>query len=147
MKAREDLGQATAEFVRQLKGAGAFGTWLGPTLDRLGPGFARLLLDIRPEFLRHGDTVAGPILMGLADVAIYGAIITVSERGVDAVTSDMTLHFLRRPATRQLIAEARVVKTGKTLNICDCKIFTAEAPDKPVCHIAGSYAVPLPSGA
>ncbi len=136
-----DIEAAKARFRDQLQGAGAFGTWMAPDLEELNPGFCRVSNRIRPEMLRSGGTVAGPILMGLADIAMYGAVISVSDNGVDAATSDMTLHFLRRPATERLVAEATVVREGRRLVVCDVMLF-ALGDETPVCHVTGSYALP-----
>lgn len=135
-----DIEAAKARFLNQLRGAGPFGTWLGPDLDELRAGFCRCSTRIRPEMLRSGGTVAGPILMGLADIAMYGAVISVAPNGVDAATSDMTLHFLRRPATERLVAEASVVREGRRLVVCDVMLF-ATGDAEPVCHVTGSYAL------
>ena len=136
-----DIEEAKRRFQNQLEGAGAFGTWMAPDLEELRHGFCRISIRIRPEMLRSGGTVAGPILMGLADIAMYGAVISVSENGVNSATSDMTLHFLRRPATERLVGEATVVREGRRLVVCDVMLF-AEDDERPVCHVTGSYALP-----
>jgi uncharacterized protein (TIGR00369 family) len=141
LHAEVDLETAKQRFRDQLQGAGAFGTWLAPDLEHLRRGFCRCSVRVRPEMLRSGGTVAGPILMGLADIAMYGAVISVAPNGVDAATSDMTLHFLRRPAAGRLVAEATVVRGGRRLVVCDVMLF-AEGDDAPVCHVTGSYALP-----
>ncbi len=136
-----DIDAAKARFLNQMQGAGAFGTWMGSDLEEMRPGFCRCSNVIRPEMLRSGGTVAGPILMGLADIAMYGAVISVAPDGENSATSDMTLHFLRRPATDKLIAEATVVREGRRLIVCDVLLF-AVGDDAPVCHVTGSYALP-----
>lgn len=136
-----DIEAAKARFLNQMQGAGAFGTWMASDLEELRPGFCRCSNVIRPEMLRSGGTVAGPILMGLADIAMLGAVLTVAPDGAEAATSDMTLHFLRRPATDKLIAEATVVREGRRLVVCDVMLFAA-GEEAPVCHVTGSYALP-----
>ena len=124
-----DIEEAKARFLNQLEGAGPFGTWMAPDLDELRRGFCRVTSRMRPEMMRSGGTVAGPILMGLADIAMYGAVISVTPDGVNSATSDMTLHFLRRPATDRLLV------------VCDVMLF-AWGDEEPVCHVTGSYALP-----
>lgn len=48
--------------------------------------------------LRPGGTVSGPTLMAIADVALYVAVL--GEIGIVplAVTTSLTINFLRRPA-------------------------------------------------
>ena len=82
------------------------------TLER---GRAVLRLLTGPADLRPGGTVAGPVLFTLADLAIYAAVMTVVGVTPLAVTTDATVHFLRRPRPGALIASARVLKQGKRL--------------------------------
>ena len=95
---------ATAPFVtaeafnRAITGYPWFGQWLGIEATAIGLGGAKVRLPVRPEFLRHGGTVSGPIVMAVADVAMYAAIMGAVADGERAVTSDMTLHFVRRPS-------------------------------------------------
>lgn len=136
-----DIEDAKTRFRNQLDGGGPFGTWMSPDLEDMSRGFCRCSVHIRPEMLRSGGTVAGPILMGLADIAMYGAVISMTPDGVNSATSDMTLHFLRRPATARLVAEATIVRSGRRLMVCDVMLF-ASGEEDPVCHVTGSYALP-----
>ena len=61
-----------------------------------------LRLRVEPKHLRPGGTVSGPTLMTLADTATYLAL--VARRGLEAapaVTTSLTMQFLRRPPHRQ----------------------------------------------
>lgn len=129
------------EFERRTGEELWFGVWMGARLDALDYGTARMRLDIRQEFLREGGSVSGPIVMAVADVAMYAAVMSAYETGHRAVTSDMTIHFLRRPVGEVIWADAQVVKFGKRIAMCRVEVFTdRDAP--PVAHIVGSYAVP-----
>lgn len=128
-------------FHRQTTTRQWFGSWMGGTITALGWGTATLELQIRDELLRTGGTVAGPILMGAADVALYAAVVSAYDNGWDAVTADMTMHFLRRPAGRLLRAEAEIIKFGRRLAMGRIEIVMDD-DDRPVAHIAGSYALP-----
>lgn len=119
-----------------------YGTWTGARAVTIEHGFARLEMPLdRPEFLRAGDSVAGPILMGMADMAMYAAVVSMHQRGLESVTADMTMHFLRRPRGKILRGEARVIKPGKRLIVLESQLFIDDAPDS-VCHVTGTYAIP-----
>ena len=98
-------------------------------------------LDVRPEFLRHGGTVSGPIVMAIADVAMYAAIMGAVPHGERAVTSDMTMHFMRRPQGAKLTGEARILRKGKRSIVCAVDVFV-EGQAESVCHVVGTYALP-----
>ena len=118
-----------------------FGTWMGGRVTALGWGTAEFELPIRDEFLRTGGTVAGPVLMGAADIALYAAVMSAYPDGNQSVTSDMTMHFLRRPAGALLRARAELVKTGRRLAMGRIEVSMDDDP-RVVAHVAGSYALP-----
>ncbi len=118
-----------------------FGTWLGGRVTALGWGTAEFELPIRDEFLRTGGTVAGPVLMGAGDIALYAAVMSAYPDGRKSVTSDMTMHFLRRPSGPLLRARAELVKTGRRLATGRIELRMDDDP-RIVAHIAGSYALP-----
>ena len=45
------------------------------TLEELGDGWAEMKLEVDDGHLRPGGTVSGPVMMGLADVAMYAALL------------------------------------------------------------------------
>lgn len=129
------------DYRRMVGGAHWFGTWLGGDLTDVEAGRVRFRLPLRPEFFREGGTVAGPIIMAVADIALYAAVMTVHERGKSAVTSDMTMHFLGRPGGDALIGDARIIKAGRRLVVGEVWVRT-EGVDDAVCHVTGTYALP-----
>jgi uncharacterized protein (TIGR00369 family) len=130
-----------AEFNRLIGAYPWFGRWAGAQAVEITRGGAKVRVAVRPEFLRHGDTVSGPIVMAVADIAMYAATMGVAEAGERAVTADMTMHFLRRPSGAALIAEARIVRQGQRMIVCAVDVFV-EGEAESVCHCVGSYAVP-----
>ncbi|WP_288992915.1 PaaI family thioesterase, partial [uncultured Marinobacter sp.] len=67
------------------------------SLEKLGDGWAEMKLEVEEEHLRPGGTVAGPAMMGLADVALYAALLGKIGLLPLAVTSNLTINFLRKP--------------------------------------------------
>ncbi|MDR7268523.1 uncharacterized protein (TIGR00369 family) [Pelomonas saccharophila] len=92
--------------------------------------------------LRPGNTVSGPVMMTLADVALYLAILARIGIVPLAVTTHLSINFLRKPrADRRVIARCRLMKLGKTLAVGEVWIFS-EGEDEPVAHATGTYAIP-----
>ncbi|CAK0768681.1 Uncharacterized domain 1-containing protein [uncultured Gammaproteobacteria bacterium] len=114
---------------------------LGVEILALAPGTIRLRLPCQDDFVRPGGTVTGPILFALADVALYGAVLGLIGRVELAVTTSMTINFLRRPPMRAVLAEARVLKLGKRLAYGEILLFS-EGDDQPVAHVTGTYSIP-----
>jgi len=77
---------------------------------RVGERGAAVSHEVGPDELRPGGTVSGPILMAVADVALYVALL--GEIGIVplAVTTSLTINFLRKPeAGRAVIGECRLL--------------------------------------
>ena len=92
--------------------------------------------------LRPGGTVAGPVLMAVADVALYVAIL--GEIGIVplTVTTSLNINFLRKPsAERSIIGVCKLIKLGKTLAVGEVSLYSDGMPD-PVAHAVGTYAIP-----
>ena len=113
----------------------------GVTVESVGAGTIRLRMPYREDFVRPGGTVTGPALFGLADVALYGAVLSMIGRVELAVTTSMTINFLRKPGQRGVIAEARILKLGKRLAYGDVLLYS-EGEDEPVAHVTGTYSIP-----
>ena len=84
-------------------------------VESIGHGSATLQLPGSPRFLRPGDTVSGPVMMGLADVALYAALLGAIGPVPLAVTSNLTINFLRKPGAGGIRAEAMILKLGRRL--------------------------------
>ncbi|MFD1624434.1 PaaI family thioesterase [Azospirillum griseum] len=113
----------------------------GIVIDHLAAGTIRLRLPYKDDFVRPGGTVTGPAMFGLADVALYGAVLSLIGRVELAVTTSMTINFLRRPPPVAVIAEARILKLGKRLAYGEILIFS-EGDPAPVAHATGTYSIP-----
>lgn len=113
-------------------------------VERVGDMSARVRLRVGPRHLRPGQTVAGPAIMGLADTAMFVALLAELGPVTAAVTVSLGIHFLRRPRPVDLLAEAKLLKVGRRLAFGEISIAEAASPDTPVAHATVSYA--LPSG-
>lgn len=110
-------------------------------VESISWGHARLVLAASDRHLRPGATISGPTLFTLADTALYAAVLSCVGNEPLTVTTDMTIHFLRRAPRGELIAEARVLKAGRQLLHGDIVIRSAQR-EGVVCHATGSYAKP-----
>jgi len=92
--------------------------------------------------LRPGGTVSGPVLMTLADVAMYVAIL--GEIGIVplAVTTSLSINFLRKPsATRNVVGVCKLLKVGKALVVGEVSLYSEGQAD-PVAHVVATYSIP-----
>jgi uncharacterized protein (TIGR00369 family) len=108
-----------------------------------------LLLRVKSYHLRPGATVSGPTLMMLADTATWLALAAHlgPEVAVGAVTTSLSIHFLRRPPhDEDLRVHARLLKVGKRLCVAEVAIRGASSVQdavretEPVAHATVTYA-------
>jgi uncharacterized protein (TIGR00369 family) len=102
---------------------------------------ARVRLTPAGNSLRPGGTISGPTLMMLADVAMYVAVLASIGWVPLAVTTNLNINFLRKPAPGALIAECHLLKLGKRLVVGQVTI-SAEGDDEPVAHATSTYSIP-----
>ncbi len=103
---------------------------------------ATLSHEIGINELRPGGTVSGPVMMAVADVAIYVAILGRIGIVPLTVTTSLTINFLRKPsASARIIAECTLMKVGRTLIVGEVSLYS-EGSDDIVAHVVGTYSVP-----
>lgn len=103
-------------------------------------GAATVRLPYRADLLRPGNTVSGPAIMGLADVAMWAALLSLTGGRDESVTSTMTVNFLRPAGPNPVIAEARIVKRGRRAIFGEV-IIRAEGSDHICTHVTTTWTV------
>jgi acyl-coenzyme A thioesterase PaaI-like protein len=58
-----------------------------------------------------------------------------------AVTTNLTINFLRKPERADLIAETRLLKLGRRLAVGEVAIYS-EGVAEPVAHVTSTYSIP-----
>ncbi|NCT85056.1 MAG: PaaI family thioesterase [Comamonadaceae bacterium] len=113
------------------------------TLEELdGDGSVVVAHPVGEAELRPGGTVSGPVMMTLADVALYVAILAQIGIVPLAVTTHLSINFLRKPrADRRVVARCRLLKLGRALAVGEVYIYS-EGEDVPVAHATGTYSIP-----
>lgn len=119
----------------------AFGPGKPHHVMAVGPRTATILLEATDDHLRPGGTVSGPALMALADVAVYAALLGQIGKVELAVTTNLSINFLRKPQPGPVIADARLIKLGKRLAVGDVSL-RSEGSDDLVAHCVATYSIP-----
>lgn len=117
---------------------------LAVKVERLDQGVTRLRVPFRDDFLRPGGTISGPVLMAAADLAMYGAVLSLIGPVELAVTTNLNINFLRRPHPGDVIAEARILKLGKRLAVGEVSLYL-DGEDDLVAHVTATYSIPPPT--
>ena len=111
-------------------------------IEDLGPMTATLRLAYHPRQLRPGGTIAGPTMFGLCNSALYVTILSELGPVALAVTTNVSINFLRKPAPADLIGKARLIKLGKRLAVGEVALYS-HGESEMVAHATGTYSLPL----
>jgi acyl-coenzyme A thioesterase PaaI-like protein len=111
-------------------------------VEEVGDRSATVSHPIGPAQLRPGDTVSGPLLMAVADVALYVAILSTIGLVPLAVTTSLTINFLRKPSARNpIVGVCRLMKVGRILVVGEVALYS-DRNEEMVAHAVGTYSIP-----
>lgn len=110
-------------------------------IEAVDHGEARVRMPVDESHLRPGDTVMGPAMFWLADLSFYVAVLASTGLEAEAVTTNLSINFLRRPKLGDLAGEARITRLGRRLASGDVLIRPA-AGGAPVAQALVTYALP-----
>jgi len=119
----------------------SFNPEFGLSIVEAWHGGCRLRLPFQANSLRPGGTISGPVIMMLADAAMYVALLVSIGWKPLAVTTSLNVNFLRKPAPRPLEAECRLLKLGKRLAVGDIAL-RSEGEEDLVAHATSTYSIP-----
>jgi uncharacterized protein (TIGR00369 family) len=95
------------------------------------------------QMLRPGGTISGPTLMALADFAMYVVLLSAIGPVGLAVTTNLSINFLRRGSPGQdVLAAARLLKLGKRLAVGEVNLMSDGSPDA-IAHVTATYSIPV----
>lgn len=106
---------------------------------RRGGAVMRMACDER--HLRPGGTLSGPSMMALADYAAYVALMAQIGPVTLAVTTSLSINFLRKPEPRAILADCDILKLGRRLAVCEVAL-RPEGGQGVVAHAVATYALP-----
>jgi uncharacterized protein (TIGR00369 family) len=111
-------------------------------VEAVQPMAIKVRLKVTDQHLRPGGTVSGPTMFGLADVAVYLAVMAMIGPKALAVTTNSAMDFMRKPAANtDLICDCRLLKLGRVLAVGDALIYSDGDP-RPVARANMTYSIP-----
>jgi uncharacterized protein (TIGR00369 family) len=140
-EARRVLGDVFAPWVQDL-GLSIESIACAPPPDAAAdwqPG-ATLRMAFSQRLCRNGGIVCGQALMALADTAMVIAILAANRGYRPMTTVDQTTHFMRAVTSSDVLADARVVRLGRTMSFGRVTLSSA-ADNKPVAMVSSAFAM------
>ena len=105
-----------------------------------GGAGATLRMKFSERICREGGVICGQALMSLADTAMVFAVASASGRYRPMTTVDQTSHFLKPAANADVLADARIVRIGRSMAFGQV-MLTPAFDVKPVAMVSSAYAL------
>jgi uncharacterized protein (TIGR00369 family) len=139
-EARRVLGDVFAPWIRELDLAVEGFDFEPPAdADDWQPG-AILRMPFSERLCRNGGMVCGQALMAFADTAMVIANLAANRGYRPMTTVDQTTHFMRAVTASDVLADARVVRLGRTMSFGRVTLLGA-ADHKPVAMVSSAFAM------
>ncbi len=103
--------------------AGVFEEVRPYVVTEVWPDHATLEVPASSVVIRPGGTVSGPTVMALVDAAAWVVVLAHIGWVPLAVTSSLSINFLRKPEPERLMATAELLKLGRRLAVTDVRVF------------------------
>ena len=140
-EARRVLGDVFADWVKDLN-LSIEGINYDPPADAPAdwqPG-AVLRMPFSERLCRNGGMICGQALMAFADTAMVIANLAANRGYRPMTTVDQTTHFMRAVMSSDVLADARVVRRGRTMSFGRVTLLSA-ADGKPVAMVSSAFAM------
>jgi uncharacterized protein (TIGR00369 family) len=139
-EARRVLGDVFAPWIKDLELSVEVFEFEPPaTIPDWQPG-AILRMPFSERLCRNGGMVCGQALMAFADTAMVIANLAANRGYRPMTTVDQTTHFMRAVMSSDVLAEARVVRLGRTMSFGRVTLSSA-ADHKPVAMVSSAFAM------
>lgn len=123
--------------------ASVFAKWvqdLDLSVESIGGDSAVMRMRFSDRLCRDNGVVCGQALMSLADTAMVFAVSAAAGEYFPMTTVDQTIHFMRPALRADVLAEARVMRIGKTMAYGSILIRT-DGDERPVAMAQTAYAL------
>jgi uncharacterized protein (TIGR00369 family) len=96
---------------------------LGARLMEVKPGITEIRVSYRDELTQQHGYFHGGVSGAIADTACGYAAYTLTAANATVLTVEFKMNMLAPARGEELIARARVVRSGKTLTVCTADVF------------------------
>jgi len=114
------------DFAREYQKKIPFLSHLKILTEALGEGTAQLSLPVEPHLTNSLGTVHGGVIMSLLDVALCTAARTLHPESLGVITINMSTSFIGAGSGTKLLADARVLKDGKSMSFVEAEAKNAD---------------------
>ncbi|WP_420419601.1 PaaI family thioesterase [Pacificispira sp.] len=122
--------------VRDSFGRQAFMATIGAELTDVAPGHVEMRLPYRPELGQQHGFFHGGVIGTLADNAGGYAAFTLMSPEDSILTVEYKMNIVSPGRGDALVAVGTVLKPGRTLTVCEVKVYAETAGERKLCATA-----------
>ena len=132
----EPSDPAYASKVRDSFSRQAFMGYIGAELTAVSPGLVEIELPFRNELTQQHHFFHGGVIGTLADNVCGYAAYSMTPPNTTVLTVEYKLNFIAPGEGERLIAQGQVLKPGRTLIVCEAKVFAVKNGHRKQCATA-----------
>ena len=132
--------EARLAFVREFAASSPYYQAMGMSIAEMAEGRVVLRVEVQPSQLNADGIVHGGVLPAIADGAMGNALRTLHGAAAQVLTAEVHLHYLRPVSGGSLLAEGRLVQSGRRLSFAEVEIRD-ESTGKPVARGSGVFVI------
>ncbi|MGE0641296.1 MAG: PaaI family thioesterase [Thermoanaerobaculia bacterium] len=103
---------------------------LGAELVRVAPGEIDIALPFSPAHCQQNGFLHAGAITSVADSANGYAAFTLCEPGTDVLAVEFKINLLAPASARRFLAEGRVLRPGRTLTVCEARVWGLEEGER-----------------
>ena len=105
----------------------------------LSPGYAKVSMKMRPEYINFNGVIFGSIIMAIAD---YAFALAINSLSLPSLATQFNIHLLAPAAAEdELTAEGKVLHSGRRTGVTEMTVFNQEG--KLVATATGTSVAPI----
>lgn len=120
---------------------------LGAALERVEPGFVSIGFQLEPGLTQQNGFLHAGVLASVADSACGYAALTLAPSGTDVLSVEFKINLLSPARAPRFVAEARVLRPGRTITVAQAEVFGVEAAERTLVAILTATIISRPEGA
>lgn len=118
---------------------------LGAKLERIEPGYVEVSLPFRQELTQHTGFFHAGATTTIADTAAGYAAFTLIPPQMTVLSVEFKINLLNPAQGERLLARGRVLKSGRTLSVCEASVIVYKENQAIECAHMLQTMITLPS--
>lgn len=117
---------------------------LGAELVLVSAGDVHIALRPRPELSQQHGFIHAGALTSVLDSACGYAALSVAPLGLDVLTVEFKINFVRPAVADRFVAIGRVAKAGKTLTVCQGEVIGERGSERDAIAVMQATIINVP---